>query len=88
MQSIDIIELQAAQARQTKLRLYSLYSAAFIGGITASLQLPSLVNILNRSKFSLPNIETLSTNFSAIGITLICALALWVMLDSKVSHIF
>jgi len=88
MQSINIAELQARQARQMKLRLYSLYGAAFLGGIIAALQLPALMNYLGRFKIDTTATTNLSLNFNILGMGLICAIALWVMLDNKTSDIF
>ena len=85
--SIDIAALQAAQTRQTKLRLYSLYGAAFLGGAVASLQLPSLMGLLGRVSFM--NAEaTAMPHIVPAGIILSLGLALWALLDSKAVDIF
>ena len=85
--SIDIAALQAAQTRQTKLRLYSLYGAAFLGGAVASLQLPSLMGLLGRVSFM--NAEaTAMPHIVSAGIILSLGLALWALLDSKAVDIF
>ncbi len=88
MRSIDILEQQTLQVRQMKTRLYSLYGAAFLGGIMASLQLPSLITLFERFTFTLPDLSNISTNLNLISIGLILAIALWIIFDNKITDIF
>ena len=71
-----------------KTRLYSLYGAAFLGGIIASLQLPKLMGLFTSFKITPPDLTYISLNLNLIGIAIILAIALWVIFDNKTSDIF
>ena len=80
-------------------RRFGLYSAAFIGGIIAAVQLPKLNQLfknLNVNQPALPNVEisnletittSLSQNTTLIGGALIILFALWITLDQRSAEI-
>lgn len=91
------IEAQNQQREQriTTYRRVGLYSAAFMGGIVAAVQLPKLSQLfksLNTNTPSLPDVEisslgiltaNLSQSTALIGGTIIILFALWVIIDQR-----
>ena len=100
LQNIDIIALQKTLAKRTKYRLYSLYGAGFLGGILTATQIPSLGKLFEQTFAAMPKTNIESTHFNPanlslieldptfIGLAIMGGLALWAMIDSKISDIF